>query len=322
MLEVVNFGPLKRNQKPETLLCKVKRSDQGNDQEKASSSSSCYDFNYDSVRKAFSSLWEDFFKLCQEDNDPHHPTYKRVLMIVHDRVMPHLTRPLLLTDFLMESYKVGGSISLLALNGVFHLIQHHNLEYPDFYTKLYSLLNPEVLHVKYRARFFHLMDLFMSSTHLPEYLVAAFIKRISRLALTGPADALIMILPFLGNLLLRHRSLEPLVNAKVDGEEDFSKDPYDFYEPDPVKSRALESSLWEIRTLQSHALPQISQQAKFINKQLPQMEWDLSQVLEMSYVDMMEVEAKKKVFVNVPLTFERPDSSKSLNDCMVKKYFN
>ena len=32
-------------------------------------------------------------------------------------------RPLLLTDFLMESYNVGGSVSLLALNGVFSLIQ-------------------------------------------------------------------------------------------------------------------------------------------------------------------------------------------------------
>lgn len=38
-----------------------------------------------------------------------------------------LHRPLLLTDFLMNSYNVGGSISLLALNGVFSLIQNHNL---------------------------------------------------------------------------------------------------------------------------------------------------------------------------------------------------
>lgn len=37
-------------------------------------------------------------------------------------------------------------------------------EYPDFYRKLYSLLDPSVFHVKYRARFFHLADLFLSSS--------------------------------------------------------------------------------------------------------------------------------------------------------------
>lgn len=37
-------------------------------------------------------------------------------------------------------------------------------EYPDFYRKLYGLLDPSVFHVKYRARFFHLADLFLSSS--------------------------------------------------------------------------------------------------------------------------------------------------------------
>lgn len=37
-------------------------------------------------------------------------------------------------------------------------------EYPDFYQKLYGLLDPSIFHVKYRARFFHLADLFLSSS--------------------------------------------------------------------------------------------------------------------------------------------------------------
>lgn len=44
-------------------------------------------------------------------------------------------------------------------------MQNYNLEYPDFYTKLYALLEPGVLFVKYRARFFYLLDLFMTSTY-------------------------------------------------------------------------------------------------------------------------------------------------------------
>lgn len=37
-------------------------------------------------------------------------------------------------------------------------------EYPDFYKKLYGLLDASVFHVKYRSRFFHLLDLFLSSS--------------------------------------------------------------------------------------------------------------------------------------------------------------
>jgi len=99
------------------------------------------------LQQNFSNLWIDFFWLLGRESNVE--IYKRVLIILHERVMPHLTKPLLLTDFLMESYDVGGSISLLALNGVFHLIHKYNLEYLDFYKKLYALFTPDVLHVKY-----------------------------------------------------------------------------------------------------------------------------------------------------------------------------
>ena len=60
------------------------------------------------------------------------------------QVMPFLPRPLLLTDFLLTSYTVGGAISLLALASVFTLISKHNLEFPEFYSRLYQLFTAEV----------------------------------------------------------------------------------------------------------------------------------------------------------------------------------
>jgi U3 small nucleolar RNA-associated protein 19 len=36
-------------------------------------------------------------------------------------------------------------------------------DYPDFYKRLYGLLDANVLHVKYRARFFRLLDTFLAS---------------------------------------------------------------------------------------------------------------------------------------------------------------
>lgn len=51
----------------------------------------------------------------------------------------------------------------MALNGLFILMTRHNLEYPDFYNKLYNIMDIEIFSVKYKVRFFHLLDLFLRS---------------------------------------------------------------------------------------------------------------------------------------------------------------
>ena len=43
---------------------------------------------------------------------------------------------------------------MMALNGLFMLIMSFSLEYPDYYKKLYSLLEPSIFVAKHRARFF------------------------------------------------------------------------------------------------------------------------------------------------------------------------
>merc|ERR1719510_1038190 len=92
-------------------------------------------------------------------------------------------------------------------------------------------------------------------------------------------------------------------------------------EADPQHAKAPESGLWEIKSLQSHILPQVAQAAKFINKNLPQMEWNLEDYLEISQDDMFATEAKKKIFVNVPLTFERPIGVKFPKFDVLDNYF-
>lgn len=112
----------------------------------------------------------------------------------------------------------------------------------------------------------------VSPSHLPAYLVAAFAKRLARLALTAPPEALLMVLPFICNLLRRHPACRVLVHrprgpgecagAQVMGPElacvgrwqsslvlflELDADPYDPEEEDPAQSRALESSLWELQ---------------------------------------------------------------------------
>lgn len=90
--------------------------------------------------------------------------HKQLLIVLLERVMPHLEKPVLMTDFLMDSLDADGPIGLLALQGVFILVTKHNLDYPNIFTKLYSMFEPEIFHTKYKARLFYLSDLFLKST--------------------------------------------------------------------------------------------------------------------------------------------------------------
>ncbi|XP_054248634.1 nucleolar complex protein 4 homolog isoform X2 [Indicator indicator] len=229
--------------------------------------------------------------------------YKKVLVILHDSILPYMNEPTLMIDFLTVAYGIGGAISLLALNGLFVLIHQHNLEYPDFYKKLYNLLDPSIYHVKYRARFFHLLDLFLSSSHLPAYLVAAFVKRLARLALSAPPEALLMLIPFLCNLFRRHPACRLLVH-RPSGPEDMSEDPYLMEVEDPSESRALQSCLWEIQALQNHYHPDVAKAAAVLNQSLSEMEDDISGLLELSAYELFDKEVKKKA-TDVPLEFEQ-----------------
>ncbi|TGZ55524.1 Uncharacterized protein DBV15_11370 [Temnothorax longispinosus] len=238
--------------------------------------------------------------------------HKQLLIVLLERVMPHLEKPVLLTNFLMDSLDADGPIGVLALQGVFILVTKHNLEYPNIFTKLYSMFEPEIFHTKYKARLFYLSDLFLSSTHLPEALVAAFAKRLARLTLVVPPEDILIILLFVGNLLLRHPGLKRLIDHPQGGEVPSNAstgagDPFLMEERDPLLSNALLSSLWEIRALQWHILPSIATAARFIHEPLPSIEYDMASALERTGGHLFESELKNKV-KDIMLTFERPNS--------------
>ncbi|XP_014777488.1 nucleolar complex protein 4 homolog isoform X2 [Octopus bimaculoides] len=220
--------------------------------------------------------------------------YKRVLASVTD-VISCLERPLQLSDFLFNSFKMGGSVSLLSLNGIFILMDKHNLNYPDFYKKLYSLLDPAIFHFKYRAKFFSNLNLFLSSKYLPAYMLAAFIKRLARISLYAPTHALVPTIPTIYNLINRQNACKVLIN-RTEGQTEYSSDPYLPDEVDPVKCCALESSLWELRALQSHYCPKVAVDSRKVN-QLKKSQKDLSDILETTTDDLFanEIERGEKL---------------------------
>ena len=63
---------------------------------------------------------------------------------------------------------MAGVDALLSLKGLFVLMTRHNLEYPRFYTQLYSLVTLPSLGGANRATFALELDLFLSSAGLPD----------------------------------------------------------------------------------------------------------------------------------------------------------
>ncbi|AAS52092.2 ADR171Cp [Eremothecium gossypii ATCC 10895] len=250
--------------------------------------------------------------------------YKTIFLILHKRITPHFQQPTRLMDFLTDSYDNGhGVIPLLALNGLFDLMRRHNLEYPNFYTKLYQLVTPDMMHTKYRSRFMRLIDLFLSSTHLPANLVASFIKRLARLSLDAPPAAIVSVIPFVYNLIKRHPSCmimlhdpafiaDPFATQEQRERLDSAKrdyvDPFDSTEQNPEATRAIDSSLWELETLMSHYHPNVSTLAKIFSQPFQKLSYNMEDFLDWSYDSLLAAESTRKMKVLPSLEFDRFDT--------------
>ncbi|KAI0947562.1 hypothetical protein AcW1_009286 [Taiwanofungus camphoratus] len=231
----------------------------------------------------------------------------RVLNILHRGVIPHLTRPILVMDWVSSCVDYGGIVGLLALNALFVLVKDYNLDYPSFYTRLYAFLDRDVLHLKHRARFFRLTELFLSSTHLPVALVASFIKRLSRLSLSAPPSAIVMIIPFTYNILRRHPSLMCMIHRTENLSEvnngvydDFVVqepakivlDPFDMSESNPILTHALASSLWELYTHKRHYHAVVSTLVCIFEEAFTRPSYAMEDFLDHTYGTLYDNEAR------------------------------
>ncbi|EDV45736.1 nucleolar complex protein 4 homolog B [Drosophila erecta] len=274
-------------------------------------------FDYEVNRKRLNDLW---LTIMAKGNEVDEKLHRQILVVLLERVINHLDDPIQLTDFLMDSlHQFDGPIALLALQGIFTLMQKQNITYPDVYEKLYNMFYPRMFYNKYKARLFYLADIFLTSTHLPENLVAAFVKRLARLALQSPTEDAVIMIRFVCNLLLRHTGLQKLIRASHAADE--VSDPYNESETDPVKSEAINSSLWEITLLQKHVVPEVANAARFINSSLPVMEFDLAPLLDRKECNIFddELQSKAKQFA---LNYERPTNLALPKNQFVTKYWD
>lgn len=230
---------------------------------------------------------------------------KKILGLITAQILPWFNGHIeLLADFLTDSFDQGGATSLLALSGIFSMMTQKNLDYPDFYTKLYSLLDEDLLHSKHRSRFYRLLETFLGSTHLPAAMVASFIKRLSRLALQSPPGAIVWIVPWVYNALkqhppctfMLHRTYHPshaIYTKHPNYADEGMDDPFDMHQKDPMLTGAIDSSLWELETLQSHYHPNVATLAKIMSEQFTKRDYQLEDFLDHSYSSLIDAELGK-----------------------------
>ncbi|KAI0031870.1 CBF-domain-containing protein [Vararia minispora EC-137] len=238
----------------------------------------------------------------------------RALNVMHQGVMPHLTRAIMVMDWVGSCVDYGGVVGLLALNTLFILIQDYNLDYPVFYTRLYAFLDRDLLHLKHRARFFRLAELFLSSTHLPATLLASFVKRLSRLTLNASPSGIVMTIPFVYNILKRHPALMVMIHRDSDELGDPSHDPFLADEPNPNATQALESSLWELCSMRRHYHSGVSTLARIFEEAFTKPAYPLEDFLDHTYSTLLDTEFKRKIKKDPAVADELPRALFNISD--------
>lgn len=264
-------------------------------------------------KKALANAWFAVLKL------PLPPSaLKSALQFLPRNIIPHVANPLRFSDFFMQAYGHTGIIPLLALEGLFVLMTEHGLEYPFFYTSLYTLVRPNVFFVKYRVRFFELLTKCLSRNEmLPAHLIAAFVKRLVRSALGAPPPGILFCLALISNLLRKHPECAALIHR---GNGEPMQDPFNPHTDDPTQTRALESSLWELSALSQHYYPAVVTMAKSIGTEDTKTPfYNMDDFLRHTYKSLFEQErpSKKRRKMKTALTFSQPKALFSENDVLV-----
>jgi len=206
-----------------------------------------------------------------------------LLQLLPSQVIPHLSRPLMLSDFYLRAFHTGSiELSVLALSGLLLLLTTHGLGDPEtlsascgeFYAQLFSLLQPATFRLKRRARFQRLAAAALTSGLLPARFAAAFAKKCLRVAISSSEPGAIMwLLSVAYGLIQRNHSHCSFLlhrTSQTEGAElppAISKDPFSAEAALPEAAvQVVESSAWELQLLLRHHMPAISTLAKLFEK--------------------------------------------------------
>jgi U3 small nucleolar RNA-associated protein 19 len=72
-------------------------------------------------------------------------------------------------------------------------------------------------------------------------------------------------------------------------------DPFDPTQPDPMLTNAIDSSVWELHSLQDHWHPNVATLAKILGEQFTKREYQLEDFLDHTYESLLSAELGKEM---------------------------
>ena len=159
--------------------------------------------------------------------------------------------------------------------------------------------------------------MFLRSTHLTTYIVAAFAKKFARLALQVPPFASLYLITMVYNLLKRHTKVRFLVhNSEIaernrkrltqkinsavlqldsdlyKNDENQGKETFNIKNLNLKECGAMDSSLWEIESLKSHYDPAVAAFAREFRQNLLEnkAEFSLKELISRDYNTKFDTE--------------------------------
>jgi U3 small nucleolar RNA-associated protein 19 len=172
-------------------------------------------------------------------------------------------------------------------------------------------MSPSLFFLKNRTNFCRLLDNCLSRNQmLPAHMVAAFVKRLLRNALSSPPSSCLFILALASNLIRKHPETACLIHRKTDDRTEGIEDGFDEKTDDPEQTNALQSSLWELGALEKHYYPAVATLAQSIGReeelQTPLHDME-NFVSGHTYATLFEVERNRRKRRNekTPLTFHK-----------------
>lgn len=275
--------------------------------------------NISCYQTVYSAVWIYFFSLQLT-------SYQMKIALKHlpEHVIPYLSKPLMLADFLCSTFdlhrkeRMGNNvskhsiiISIVALENLFQIIVRYNLDYPNYFISLLDMCDEYILSSKLRNKFMLLLHQSLKSTNLPIYIVAAFIKRLFNISIRVCTPSAGYCIAQATWLMRRHQQCMSMIHAdysKQNNEQDSNiitsiSDGVSFPGKDSLSkedSNAIHSSLYEIELLQNHYLFSVSALSTSLQHNVNTtmsytevVDLDIKEFIKENYSDLIETEIKK-----------------------------
>ncbi|CAG9332468.1 unnamed protein product [Blepharisma stoltei] len=212
-------------------------------------------------KQSIGQIWKELTDLSLEAAD-----IKFLLKALCKYGLPNVSDPLMFSDFYLKSFDNGGNTAVLALSGLFILMTKHGLEAKQYYMKLYQLIRTQLQKGKTLSKsFLKLLELSLSSPMLPSSLIGSFIKVLLKESLLSPVSTTLWAVAFTVKSFKIHSGLLPMIN------NNHKEDKFNYEELNPLYTKSIESSLWELMILKKHYHPKIRELVTEFEKPVEKM---------------------------------------------------